>query len=47
MYYISEEGKVPIIKNWLVREGLQSIQTFTNAEKEACKRTTGWFDVLM
>ena len=41
-----EEGKVPIIKNWLGREGLQFIQTVTNVEKEACKRTTVLFNVL-
>ena len=45
-YNLSEEGKVPIIKNWVGREGLQSIQSPINTEKEACKSTTRLFDVL-
>ena len=44
-YDLSQEGKLPIIKNWLDGEGLQFILTLTNAEKEACKSTTGMFDV--
>ena len=43
-YDPSEEGA--IIKNWLGREGVQFIQTLTNAEKEACKSTTGVFNAL-
>ena len=37
---------MPIIKNWLGREGLQLMKTLTNAEKEACKSATGLFIVL-
>ena len=40
VYDLSDEGKVPIIKIWFSREGLQFIQTLTNAEKEACKSVT-------
>ena len=40
-YEVTEEEKVPIIKNGLGREGLQLIQTFRNAEKEACKTVNG------
>ena len=37
-YNIStEEEKVPKVQNWLGREDLQLIQTFTKSEKEACK----------
>ena len=45
-YDLNHEEKVPIIKNWLGREGLQFIHTLTNAEKETCKSTTGLFNVL-
>ena len=34
VYGLREVGKVPIIKSWLSREGLQFIQTLINAEKE-------------
>ena len=43
-YDLNDKEKVPIIKNWLGREGLQFIQTLTNAEKEACKSATGLFN---
>ena len=46
MHDLSEDGKVPFIKNWLGREWLQFIQTISNAEKEACNSTTGLFYVL-
>ena len=45
-YDPDDEEEVPIIKNWLCREELQFIQTLTIAEKEACKSTTGLFNVL-
>ena len=35
---LSEEEKVPIIKNWLGTEGLQFIPTPTNMEKEVCNK---------
>ena len=37
MYHLNDAEKVPIIKNWIGREGLQSIQTPTNTEKDTCK----------
>ena len=43
---LNDEEKLPFIKNWLGREGLQFIQTSTNTEKEACKSVTGLFNVL-
>ena len=43
MYELTEEEKVPIIKNWLGREGLQLIKTFTN---ETCKTARGLFSTL-
>ena len=46
VYDLSEEGKVPIKKNWSGREGLQFMQTLTNAEKEAFKSATWLFNVL-
>ena len=41
-----EKGKVPIIKNWLGREGLQFMQTLNIAVKEACKSAMWLFKVL-
>ena len=43
---LNDEEKVPVIKNWLGREGLQFIQTVINIEKEACKGATGMFNTL-
>ena len=37
VYDISEERKVPILKNWLGREGIQFIQTLTQTEKGHAK----------
>ena len=42
----NDKENMPIIKNWLSREGLQFIQNITKAEKEACKSTTGLFNGL-
>ena len=44
-YDASEERKVPILKNWLGREGLQFIQTLINVEKVAGRSTIGMFNV--
>ena len=33
-YGLSNEGKVPVIKNWLGKEGMQLIKTFTCEEGE-------------
>ena len=46
MYRLTEEEKVPIIKNWSGREGLQLIKTFTTAMEETCKTTRGLFSIL-
>ena len=35
-YELNDEEKVPVMKSWLGREGLQLIQTHTSSEKEAC-----------
>ena len=45
-YDLNDAQKVPIMKNWLGREGLLFIQTLTNVEKEAWQSTTGLFNVL-
>ena len=45
-YKLTEEEKFPIIRNWLVRKGLQLIQTFTSSKKESCKRVEGLFFTL-
>ena len=36
-YELTDEEKAHIIMNWLGRESLQLIKTFTNEEKEKCK----------
>ena len=45
-YKLSEEEKLPTMKNLPGREGLQLIQKFTNSEKEACKTVQGIFFLL-
>ena len=45
-YDLNDEQKVSIIKNSLGWEGLQAIQTLTNAEKGTCKNAAGLFNVL-
>ena len=42
VYDISEEGRVPIMKNCLGRERLHLIQTLTIAKKEAWKMQQGF-----
>ena len=44
-YELAAEEEVPVIKNWLCRDGLQLIKTFKN-EKEKCKTQEGIFSVL-
>ena len=41
-----EDKKIPIIKKWLGRKGLQFVQTLTKAEQEACKAIEGLFETL-
>ena len=43
VYELTDKEKVPVIKEWLGREGLQLIKTFTNEEKEKCKTPKGLF----
>ena len=45
-YELTDEEKAQVIKNWLVREGLQLIKTFTNEEKEKCKTAKGLISML-
>ena len=45
-YEIKKAEKVPIVKNSLGREGLQFIQTLTNAKHKPCKIVEGPFEVL-
>ena len=45
-YALSEEEKVPVIKNWLGWEGLQLIQTFTQEEKDMHRMAKDLFTVL-
>ena len=45
-YNLGQTDKVSIIKNWLGREGLQLIATFTQEEQETCNNEQGLFDTL-
>ena len=45
-YKLTWKEKVPIIKNWLGREGLEIIETFTNSRKEAWKTVGVLFSTL-
>ena len=40
-YEVSDTEEVPIIKNWLGREGLQCIQLFMVTEQEAYRSVNG------
>ena len=44
-YSISQAERVPIIKNWLGRQGLQLLEALTQAEQEA-QNTEGLFETL-
>ena len=46
MTFFTFTEKVPIIKTWLGREGLQFIQTLTKAEQEVCETCDGLFGTL-
>ena len=43
---MTEKEEVPIIKNWVGREGLKFIQNSMNIEKETCKTVMGLFPML-
>ena len=43
IYELTEEEKVPLIKNCLGREDLQLINAFMNPKKETCKTARGLF----
>ena len=45
-FNISQTEGVPIIKNWLSRQGLQLLETLTKPEQEACKDKQGLFEIL-
>ena len=45
-YELTEEETPLIIKNWLVREGLHLLLTFTNSEKKAYKTVDGLLSTL-
>ena len=45
-YNLGKTEKVSIIKNWLCREVLHLIATFTQNEQEACNNEKGLFDTL-
>ena len=38
--------KVPIINNWLGRQGLQPLESFTQVEQEACNAKESLFEML-
>ena len=38
--------KLVLVKNWLGRKGLQYLEMFTVAEKEACYTLEGLFETL-
>ena len=42
-YELTEEEKVPVIKNWLGWKGLQLLQTSTHEEKEKWTTIEGLF----
>ena len=46
-YELTDEEKVPIIKNWLGKEGLQLLKTFTNEEKETVEEQIDSFWYLL
>ena len=45
-YRISQAERVPIIKNWLGRQGLQLLELFTQAEQEVCNAEEGLIETL-
>ena len=46
-FNISQTERVSIIKkNWLGRQGLQLLETLTQAEQEACNDEEGLFKIL-
>ena len=45
-YELTDEEKIPVIKNWLGREGEQLVKAFSNEEKEICKRAKRLFSIL-
>ena len=45
-FNISQTEKVSNIENWLGRQGLQLLETLTQAEQEACNDEEGLFEKL-
>ena len=46
MYNTDEKEEVPIIKNWLGRQGLQLLETLMQAEQEVCNEEECLFEIL-
>ena len=44
-YELTDEEKFPVIKNWLGREILKHIKTFTNEGKGKCQTAKGPFSM--
>ena len=45
-YKISQAERVSIIKSWLGRQGLQLIESLTQAEQEMCNTEEGLFEIF-
>ena len=45
-YNIQDNEKVPVLLNWLGKEGLQFMQVLNDENKEKCKASKGSFEVL-
>ena len=45
-YNIQYNEKVPVILNWLGREGLQFLKSLNDEEQENFKKSMGFFEVL-
>ena len=46
LYNLTDTERVPRIRKWLGREGLQLIKILTTAEQETCETVKGLFDML-
>ena len=45
-FELTDEEKIPIIKNWQGQEGLLLIKTFSHKEKEKCRTTKAFLVVI-
>ena len=46
MYNAQEQDKIAMVKNWLDRKGLHSLESLTETEKCTCNTLQGLFDTL-